>query len=865
MKKRILALALAAAVSASVLAPLAGCADGLELLGDGTRELAQLELAPITYSKSETVQNENDTYIIVHMPADTNVQTGEEFEVRTRISSQFTFASGEGEIYYVVDWGDGTWSYNGPALQDTDYRSVVTHKHVYTSAGEFQIRAAAFSMTSEAMIGWSRAYPVNVSGDAYAYPDMIKKAEAISSDTAGKGYSSSNILDGDSSTYFKSAVSENDDIDAKKYVGLLFDRNYVMDMLEIQIPAEADVFPSNINIEYTTDFGETWFSFPKYYYLYPYMEGRFNPIMNFPNPKGATLVLYLDGMCANGIRISSELWPVYGADVGKEKALYVSEMRAYGNERMLFYSSNDDTYNADLNNMWTIYGSANTEPLVVGSMKGETTNANPFRSGFKIIAVTEWLDWQSQKFSWTGLEAENAVMLENLKEVTVAGDGWSDYPGYVWADRDYPQHFNVQNHYQYNAIFIMGAANYILSGNYNTLLDINNNRVSIFDIKNKSGETLWYRIQKAMYYQLEILHGKTGVLTIDDPDNQGLRDSVASSYMDEYNFDGYLSVACNLYFYESLLAMAELYDYHAVQMNESGAAEQAQYYRQLAALSKQKINEMFWNSQTGRFIMSIDVNGRRFDMGATYINTMASAFGIADPDKGQSIYDWLDGKRIVESDLSSTGGSTGEDIYYYKIAPRTNTVDIYNLSEGGSGTAYWWTHDGLITTDPGAWAGWGNNQMNGGYFLWNSAYDIQGRASYLGADNAFERFNVIMEEFGIDQLRRYSFSNNGEDAGYIEGTIGEYPESGMVPLTFLNTFIGMNTSGRGLVIEPNLPGSLSYAGVRSYFFGGREYSVYVGRDVASPVVEKYGDVYYVKLPASGSYTITYDNRLVANN
>lgn len=855
-------LALLAALLGNLLLPLAACGEGGS--GDGTRELQSLDLKPISYQMTQTTQREDDQFIVVLMPA-RGAETGERVTIRTTVSEYFTFASGSGQIYYIVDWGDGTWSYNGPALQDENYQSVVSHTHVYGKAGTYSVRAAAYSMMSETVIGWSAPRELTVSGEDYTPDNMITAVEAISSKRDSKEYSAEKILDNDSSTYFMSECSEEDDIDEHRYVGLLFDRNYTMERIELQIPAEADVFPSNIDIEYTTDFGAHWYSFPKYYYLYAYSVGRFNPIMNFPNPKGATLSLYLDGMCANGIRISSRLWPVYGADALKDRRLYVSEMRAYGEREMLFSTSNNDTYNANLNNMWTIYGTANTEPLVVGSLKGETTNANPFRTGFKLIAVSEWLDWQSQKFSWTaGQEAENAELIENFKEVTVAGDGWSDYAGYVWADRDYPMHFNEQNHYEYNALFIIGAANYILSGNYNTLYDVNNREVSFFELTNKRGDSMWERLQRAMTYQLETLHGRTGLLTIDDPNNQGLRGSSASSYMDEYNFDGYMSVACNLYFYRSLIAMADLYDYRANELHDPGASAQAEYFRSLAALSRNKINEVFWNDETGRFIISIDCNGRKFDMGATYINTIAASFGIPYADRAQQIYSWLDGERIVESDLSATGGSVGEDIYYYKVAPRTNTVDIYNLSEGGSGTAYWWTHDGLITTDPGAWAGWGNNQMNGGHFFWNSGYDIQGRALYLGADDAYERFGVIMSEFAVDQLRRYPFSNNGADAGYIEGIIGEYPESGIVPLTFLNTFIGLNTDGNGLRITPNLPSELSYAQVSQYMFGGREYSICISRDVLAPVVTKQGDRYCVQLPADKAYTITYDNRLTVN-
>ena len=85
--------------------------------------------------------------------------------------------------------------------------------------------------------------------------------------------------------------------------------------------------------------------------------------MNFPNPKGATLVLPLDGITANGVRVRSLIYPVASSGA---KNFSVSEMRVYGNRRTLLYTSLGNTFDADLNNMWTIYGTAKTEPNHTG-------------------------------------------------------------------------------------------------------------------------------------------------------------------------------------------------------------------------------------------------------------------------------------------------------------------------------------------------------------------------------------------------------------------------------------------------------------------------------------------------------------------
>ena len=55
----------------------------------------------------------------------------------------------------------------------------------------------------------------------------------------------------------------------------MFDDNYTLNTLEVQIPTTAEIFPSNIAVEYTTDYGATWQSLPKYYYLYDYAKGNF--------------------------------------------------------------------------------------------------------------------------------------------------------------------------------------------------------------------------------------------------------------------------------------------------------------------------------------------------------------------------------------------------------------------------------------------------------------------------------------------------------------------------------------------------------------------------------------------------------------
>lgn len=858
--KKVLSTFLAGVFSVAVLSAFPSCQS--EDKTAKYRNQKEKNLQPISYTQSEAERKTDDSIVILLLPPDKQLDTGEEIKVYTKMSESYVLPhkdySVSAAFYYMVDWGDGTWSYNGPALHDNaGYRSTVEHTHVYKTAGTYCVRTAAFNLASNTVIGWSSGENVTVDGEDYDHPDMIKKVTPISSAAKDSSHAASKIVDNDGDSYYMSSYKSSDGIREEKYVGLMFDKNYTLDKVEVQIPAAAEVMPSNIAMEYTTNHGKTWQALPKYYYLYNYASG-YNIIMNMPNPKGATLVFNFDTICANGIRFTAKLWPIYPQNYGAinpqeiEKKLCVSEIRAYGSERMLFYSSKDDSFNADLNNFWTIYGTAQSEPLVFGSEYGEIPNATPFRAGLAMISTTEWMEWQSQKWAWVDNTKINDAMLETLKETRYGDDGWSGVEGFIWSTMDQQKHFNVQNHYDDNQIFIMACKQYIFSGNFANLRDINNNPISFFDLTNRQGQSMWDRLTKAMDYNLEALDGKSGLLTILDPENQGTPQSNASSYWDALLCDGYLSAYCNILFYQSLLDMADIYDFRAQQMNIPDVEGKAQYYRDLAALVKEKFNKTFWDPQKGRFIGSIDVYGNKHDYGFTYVNFYACRHGIADADKAVTLFEWINGERIVESDTSK-----GEDIYAYKIAARINTLDIAAIGP----PYYWWDHNGLLSCRPGEWGGWGQ-QQNGAHIFYTAHYDLMSRINYLGADNAFNRFKVIIDEFRVDELRRYPFYE-GKD-GFSEGIIGEYPESGLVPLTFLTGFMGVELTKDGLNIDPSLPSEMDYAGCREYNFGGRKYSIYVDRALETPVVEKYGEVYLVKLPADGNYTITLDNRLIKN-
>ncbi len=375
-------------------------------------------LEEIGYKESLYEKRIDVTYINVTVPTKEYFSTGEKIEVTSKIKANKIWKKQGGDVvagavYYVVDWGDGTWSYNGPGVQSDTMKSAIVNSHVYKKAGTYYISSAAYCMQTDEYVGWSDGKKITVKGDDIVYDGLMNNLKPVSSASYSAANDVEKITDGDSSTYFRSAEAE--DAYDEQYAGYLFDDIYTLDKIEIQIPSEADIFPSNIAVEYTTDNGKTWQFLPKYYYLYDYAKGIFNPIMRFPNPKGATLVLDLDGIVANGIRLVSKLTSVALNDMAKEKTLYVSEMRVYGSRRTLLYTSMGSTFDADLNNMWTIYGSAKTEPNLTGNQLSSATNQSPFRTGHAIIGSTEWLEWCGLKYNWTNYDAARELCHNYLK------------------------------------------------------------------------------------------------------------------------------------------------------------------------------------------------------------------------------------------------------------------------------------------------------------------------------------------------------------------------------------------------------------------------------------------------------------------
>lgn len=755
--------------------------------------------------------------------------------------------------YYVVDWGDGTWSYNGPYA----YGAIAYGKqwkvpgyvyHTYKKSGEYSVKACGINLEAGKFFGWTEGIPITVNGGDYE-PPMIKNVSAVSSSEFSGDYKAENIL-----IKGKSWMSKESGIVSDEYIGLLFDGHYKLSGVEIKVPKTADNFPSNISIDYTSDGGKSWYSLPKYYYTFSNAPGGYSVIMDFPNPKGATLVLPLHDITADGIRVSAKQ---FSLNTTAERYFEIEDIRAYGAKELLFYTSEGGTKDADLNNMWTIFGSAKTEPRVFNNARGGAPNADPFKSGTTQIGVTGWAEWNGLQLQWTDDTEATEVFRKTLIEARYGNDGYkydyvsgkyvvdeSEYAaesgpmdGYIWPTEYSPKHLGVHSHYSGNPIFIIAARNYLLWGN---------NTKDFLSETNRLGQTMYEKIEKAADYMINALDGRSGVMTIFDPRNDGTHFGNGSNYWDAFRFFGYKSVYENIMFYEAIKCMADIESFR-------GDSVKAAFYTTLAAKIHAEFNKVFWDNAKKRYISSIDINGVVTDFGVTVTNFMAVSRGLADAEKTKYIYEWLDGERIIESDTSK-----GADIYHYKIAARANTLDIATdalMTENGPVYRFW---DAGGMNDITKWGAYGNNMQNGGSIFYITHYDLMGRIK-VSAGNSYGKFEKLLDEFHKDELRRDPHSVYG---GYQLSVLGEFPESGMVPLTFLNGYLGIKPDLKGLKIEANLPDKLSFAGVRKYIFGGREYAIEVNKNLSKPAVLKTGEKYTVKVPANKTYYITLENKLI---
>jgi hypothetical protein len=275
---------------------------------------------------------------------------------------------------------------------------------------------------------------------------------------------------------------------------------------------------------------------------------------------------------------------------------------------------------------------------------------------------------------------------------------------------------------------------------------------------------------------------------------------IGNNYWDLMPFGWDDLYATNQY-YAATLAMADLEE--ALDKNPgwgmpSGALKfDPAFLRKHADDVKRTANTLFWNDRTGRFIASIDREGRRYDYGYTFLNLDAIWYSLADETHSRTVMDWIAGDRIVEGDTS-----TGADIYHWRFAPRATT--LRNLEWYGQG---WHAPESIP---------WGAQIQDGGAVLGFSFYDLWARLKVRGPDDAWRRLTEILAwendvhaEGGYRKYYEGGKRGTTLQGGGTAGGLGidfEFYESSLVPSIVVYGFMGIDARPDDVLhVRPALP------------------------------------------------------------
>ena len=287
---------------------------------------------------------------------------------------------------------------------------------------------------------------------------------------------------------------------------------------------------------------------------------------------------------------------------------------------------------------------------------------------------------------------------------------------------------------------------------------------------------------------------------------------IGSNYWDILPFGNFDMYATNQY-HRATRVMARLEqavrEHPGWDVPLGAAAYDPQKLRDHASEVQKTANEKFWNDETGRFVACIDTRGNARDYGFTFVNLDSIWYGTASPQHRRDIMDWLTGERIVEGDTS-----TGRDIYHWRFGPRSTTrrnIDWY---------AFPWTSPEDIP--------WGLQVQDGGAVLGFSFFDLWARLHVLGADNAWDRLQQIVEwqdeVWQAGGCREYYRDHEGTlQGGGTPGGLGidnEFFESSLLPCIVTYGFLGLDPRADHLRMAPRLPDDCPRMGVTNLWYRG---------------------------------------------
>ena len=259
------------------------------------------------------------------------------------------------------------------------------------------------------------------------------------------------------------------------------------------------------------------------------------------------------------------------------------------------------------------------------------------------------------------------------------------------------------------------------------------------------------------------------------------------------------------------------------------------------------------------------------DYGLTFHNFEIMKYGLADAEKAKSIFDWIDGDRIIEGE-----DRTGADILSYakiyekvhrrealeiekmglRLAAVSNTIAINNRENQKLQVAWWHGPAGINVWGSAAY---GLHLENGGYIFYPVFYELMARTQYEGAQSTTDRLYDIGRMYEYNRL--VSDAAGGGSTNWLEGLIGEFPESGLVPTTYIFSLVGVTAEYDGLHLSPAFNDVYEYMGVREVKYNGLCYDIKVSRDASCVITATDGTVnmtlhYTPERFADMSYTVT---------
>ncbi len=507
----------------------------------------------------------------------------------------------------------------------------------------------------------------------------------------------------------------------------------------------------------------------------------------------------------------------------------------------MFYNDKNDSVAYVSNAMWHMFGLIDDGQNLVYRFGNEPT----------------WYEWMSEKVAWSGDSAYIVELKSKLRNFAQTSTGymwsWGDKP-YWQVDNCYSIHYDGTFRYisaVYDVIAWEGSTDFLYA------VDGTESGGQYPNTDASKGRSVLDKTEACMQYILDYLHGRDGYiqLTVESTylnadgserfdyvpatgeycwNNTGKPNSTASNYWDNLCFGNYDAYE-NALFYQALNSMAGIY-----RMLGGDYIAKAEEMEALSVTVKEKYNELYWSEEAGRYIACIDTDGNRVDYGFTFLNFEAMKYGLADADRAQTIFDWIDGDRIVESDQV-----TGANIYSYaeilkrcgraqyktiqeldlRLAAITNTVPINNAENKKTGLVWWHGPAGI---NPWTSAQFGFHLENGGYIFYPVFYELMARTEYEGAQSATDRLANIARVYEYNRL--VSDQAASGSANWLEGLIGEFPESGLVPTTYLYAFLGASAEYDGLHISPAFNDVYEYMGVKKLVYGGHAYGVEAHRD-----------------------------------